>query len=226
MNQRSVDATALPGPANLMSAYRALVHEFGKDVDKASDFVWNAYKALKTSKQAAKVEWYPPNTNFDHPTHGQEPFDPFEGAKPHTPRTMPSLQDAADTVAKGLVSVENLRSAYSTLLGDYHRLDEGGRESLLNRSMEGLRTAMLKATPFLSTPAGHGFGDFKAKFLKETRSFSEPEAVFQVFLEYVFRKAFSSEYEKMKQRIMSGAAKWASIDSRPAQVVRLYMGCL
>lgn len=223
IDPRGMEAAALGGPVNLMAAYRALVGEFGDDVGRAANFVWNAYKGLGRRLEAAETTWYPPGTDFDYPPNG-EVFDPFEGATPHTPRMMASLQDAAETVAKNLVPVEEMRAIFARYLATFVSLGEQDREVQVNHVMEGIRRDLFKALPHQTGSAGHAFSDFKHWFLDKTKALGphDTESAFQAFLEYVFKKAFEAEYSAMRSRISSGKSKWAS-GAREASVVRIYL---
>ena len=218
---RGLSAAAKTGPTNLMAAYRALVKRFGDDVNGATDYVWKAYKGI-TTKQAAEEDWLPPGTDLTTIPRGPESFDfKFEGTHAHTPSTMEDIKDAADTVAKALVPVSELRNIYSKHIANFHSLDKAGRESLLIKAMPGLRADLSTVLSFQAGSVGHAFPDLKNTMLSKASEITEPEQAFQVLLEYAFKKVFVNEYLAFKKKILSDTARRASV-GRPLSVVQTY----
>jgi hypothetical protein len=212
---RDILAAVLQGPANLMAAYRALVEKFGDNAEAAAEYVWDAHKAPSMARMAGKeYTWYPPSHKFeDDPVHPVSPTELWSD-KPNAPRSV-SLQDAAETVARGLVSEEGLRSLYTKHLSNYHELDERSKDVMADRFVEDVGSLPKQDMQGLGTPLEEPLNmqeleAFKTKFVTATSAMKSPEKIFSIFKELIFKIAFVKMYRAMHKKIGGGAAsRWA-----------------
>lgn len=221
---RDILAAVLQGPANLMAAYRALVEKFGDNAEAAANYVWDAHNAPMTKMAGKEHTWYPPSHKFeDDPVSPKEPSE-WWAPKPAAPRSV-SLQDAAETVARGLVSEEGMRGMYAKHLPNYHTMDESAKGVMVDRFVEDVANLPKQDLQGLGMPLDEPLNAveleaFKQKFYPATSAMTSPDRVFAIFKELLFKTAFVKVYRAMRKKIGAGAAsRWAGDVSLMHRVV-------